>query len=246
MVNGPPEPPTPTPLGTPAHSITAQPSIVEPHQLDADEYRAAVAAYALHEGLPPAPRPSTDHVPTAMLRPVLDANRPAPEARARSATDSSLAGPPARPSGPNVTLLDGAAALRSRSASQCAAPPPGAAPSIPPAPQAPPAPFGSQPPPFGSQPPPFGSQPPQAQHPRPGPPQGAVGSLPPASPGSLPPQPPQAEHRGGPTRASAGLEVPLAEPAPERKTSAAMVVVWVLLAAGLAAAGVYLLLPHLT
>jgi serine/threonine protein kinase len=234
MVNGPPEPPTSTPIGTPAHSITAQPSasVVEPHQLDADEYRAAVAAYALHEGLPPAPRPSSDHVPTAMLRPVSDANRPAlemgPGARARSATDSSLAGPPARASAPNVTLLDGAAALRSRSASQCAAPPPSAASSIPPAPA------------------PIGSQPPQALHPRPVPPQGPMGSLPPASLGSLPPQPPQADHRGGPMRASAGLEVPLAEPAPERKSSAAMVVVWVLLAAGLAAAGVYLVLPHLT
>jgi hypothetical protein len=67
-------------------------------------------------------------------------------------------------------------------------------------------------------------------------------------PGVLPPGVVDvALHRDGPIRAgSARLEVPVPEAGPERRSSAAVVVVLVLLAAGLAATGVYFVLPYLT
>jgi hypothetical protein len=120
-----------------------------------------------------------------------------------------------------VTLLDGAAALRSRRASQISMQE-GAAPL---GSQALPTtlPLGSK----SSSAAPLGSQPIPATQP--------LGSQP------IPP-PAAAEARPR----SVVLAVPRAEPAPERRSGAARVVILVLLAAGIAAACVYLVLPHLT
>jgi eukaryotic-like serine/threonine-protein kinase len=111
VASGPlPEPPAQLPLGTPPRSIAAQPAIptAEPHLLDP--------------------------IGTTLLRP---GGAPPPAARARSASDpprARSASDPPRPSGPvNVTLLDGAAALRGRSSSPSVPPPLGSAgPAAPP------------------------------------------------------------------------------------------------------------------
>jgi eukaryotic-like serine/threonine-protein kinase len=206
MMDSPPEPPTLVPLGTPSRAIVAQPG----DTLGGEEYRAAVAAY---EGLASAPR-NTDDVRTTLLRPS------APRLEAPAATDPR----PRNPSNPprarsssdpgyNTTLLDGAAALRSRSSSHSVAPPVGSSSG----------PLAALAPARPSQPMP---QPMPMMQPMPIP----LSPLPALTP-----------------RAPAGLELRLPEPAPpERRSSAALVVVLVLLAAGLAAAGVYLVLPLLT
>jgi len=215
VADGPLAPPTARPTGTPAQSITAQPAVPsgEPRQLDGPEYRAAVAAYERFEGLAQGKR-STDDVQTTLLRPSVP--RIAPPAAAPPAPAAA----PSRPSDPsvhNVTLLDGAAALRSRSASQSAAPS---------------GPLG---------PGPLGSIPPQMS---------GLASIPPQPPArpSIPPQAPSplAPPVQRPRPASERLEVQLTTSAPGRRSTLVVVVVLVLLAAGLAAAGVYLVLPHLT
>jgi serine/threonine protein kinase len=208
VLASPPEPPAATPLGTPAHAIAAQPSTpgAEPHQLEGAEYRAAVAAYERYGGLSSGKR-STEDIQTTLHRPSLPRIAPAVPpvsavsvAAAPSVSAVSAAAAPARPSAlrmQDVTLLDGGAALRSRTASQL-------------------------PPPASS---------------------GPLGSIPPRAPVRL----------ASPLQASPLLRTPVPPPllqhpdaAPRRRSSAAMVVVLVLLAAGLAAAGVYLVLPHLT
>jgi eukaryotic-like serine/threonine-protein kinase len=203
--------------GTPARSITAPPSLstAEPHQAGG-EHRAPVAAYDRHEGVAPAPR-NTDEIRTALLRP----SAPRIEQPAAPPPPAALPGGPTEPpsriygdfprssADHNVTLLDGAAALRSRPSSQAIAPAPRGL-------------LGSQPP---QAPPPqvptlLGSQPPRALRP----------SQPPATPSSPPQQ------------AAAAPQAPAPDPAPRRRRGAVWGVVLVLLAAGLAAAGVYLVL----
>jgi serine/threonine protein kinase len=101
--------------GTPTYSVTAPPSIAAagPHRPEGEEHRAAVAAHDHYQGLAPAPR-NTDDIRTALLRPsaprIEQPAAPAPQPpRPRDPT-----APPSWVSEHNVTLLDGAAALRSR------------------------------------------------------------------------------------------------------------------------------------
>jgi serine/threonine protein kinase len=179
---------------------------------------------------------STEDVATLIRPSVPRIERPpasAGPARTRGLTEPP---PPAElPSDPGLfdeTVLDPGVALRARSASPSAPPPlrPGAPgrPSGPIVPSAPPAPA---PPlavmPLGA----LGSQPPQGS------------TIPSRSP---PPPALAAVQRLAPPRPPTGADAPLASPRPGRRGSTAWVVVLVLLAAGLAAAGVYLALPHLT
>jgi serine/threonine-protein kinase len=218
----PPGSPGAAPAGTPSRPLATQPA---------------------YEGLAQAPR-STDEIRTALLRPsgprAESQGGPGPAGlRARSmpepppaeATDDDMTLLDAADTDHNVTLLNGGAALRSRSAAQASAPPPSgpSAPMVTITRSAPPMPQASARPSSPLSPPP--SLRPMSQ--------------PPAQPPAQLPAPQQAagpaEHRGAPA--------PEAEPAeaePARRSSVAMVVVLVLLAAGLAAAVVYLVLPHLT
>ncbi|HWU90617.1 MAG TPA: protein kinase, partial [Kofleriaceae bacterium] len=118
LIDSVPAPPAIAPLGTPAHTMTAQRSIppAEPSELAGGDSLAAVAADARHDAVPSG-EISGDQVMTTRLRPAplpatMPGTAPAPDARAR---DSQAA--------PMRTLLDGGAALRSRSATRGSASP---------------------------------------------------------------------------------------------------------------------------
>jgi eukaryotic-like serine/threonine-protein kinase len=232
---------------------------------------APAAAPGRYDGLARSPR-TTDEIRTALIRP--GGSRPesqpaapadAPglaQARTRSTSDQ-----PQDPdddvsddvSGHNVTLLDGGAALRNRTAAQSVAQPSGG----------PPPPSGTTPPMVTinrSAPPPpqpmvrqsSSTAPAPMFRPRPSSQPPAVtashaSSQPPSRSSSQPPGPPPlgarpVEYPGDPARFSGRLAPPAppAEETPSRRSSVVWVVLLVLLAAGLAAAAMYLVLPHLT
>jgi len=243
-ISGPTRPELRTPhrlgaQGTPAQSITAEPTLptLQARRPEDEEYRAAADAYGRYEGLGAGGR-ATEDVVTTLLRPSaprIEAQQLPPRtigpARTRGLTE-----PPPRPSEPavhNVTLLGGGAALRNRSSQPSSQPPLQASlqPSLPP----PSSPGGPRRPSSPSSPPGVG---------------GIQGQAPPLAltiPSSSPPIPAMlpVALRGEPAPSGAA-EAQLTNVPPERRSSAVVVVVLVLLAAGLAAAVVYLVLPHLT
>jgi len=228
----------------------------------------AAAVAVRYDGLAPAPR-TTDEIRTALIRPAgsRSDSQPPEAGLARPRTQSTSAAPPEDPEdtedelgGHNVTLLDGGAALRSRTAAQSTAP----APSSAPPPSGPSVPVvtinrSAPPPPQPMQRPSSPTSPAPLFRPRP-PSQPPVPSSQPPMPSSQPPmpslQPPMPslrpplgaapmERPGAPAYGAPQLAAP-AEGDPPRRSSVVWVVVLVLLAAGIAAAAVYLVLPHLT
>jgi serine/threonine protein kinase len=225
--------------------------------------RPQAAAGAGYAGLGVGGR-TTEDVATLIRPSVPRIERPsassAGPARTRGLTEQPPAPPPELqdlPSDPGLldeTVLDPGLALRARSASPSAPPPPlgSLAPRPPSRPSAPPA-QTAQPAPSPPRAP--SAQPAPNAQPAPSPPfavmpLGVLGSLPPQGstiPSRSPPPPAVAAvQRLAPPRALTGAEAPMASPRSWRRSSTAWVVVLVLLAAGLAAAGVYLVLSHLT